>query len=314
MDFGKEELSGFMLDHCIEQLRCSVPAPTEWDTDFQTPGRHFSISLADMRQALSTTIGGAFVGDGNFSLKPAGSTPQEGRPRSTGRDTRRRGAARAYGVSRSGAAATEPWQVACRSRLSLVSLTSKAVREIGRRYEKSGLDQALYENSAPARPSAGAEGEATYHRDVCSDPPQGVVAGPCGSWLKEAVKRRLVRKVGRETIRLLLLHDDLKPWRKKNVERGEVDRAVRRADGGRTADLRTPARSHRAGRLPGRETSYVARRSQTCHTGGDGPASAQGQRIRALRNGQCILRCRTAGRAPLHLRNAQPIKAWSSQS
>jgi hypothetical protein len=35
---------------------------------------------------------------------------------------------------------------------------------------------------------------------------------------EEAVKRRLVPKVGRETVRLLLLHDDLKPWREKNVE------------------------------------------------------------------------------------------------
>lgn len=36
MDFGKEELSGFMLDHFIDQLRRSVPAPREWDTDFRT--------------------------------------------------------------------------------------------------------------------------------------------------------------------------------------------------------------------------------------------------------------------------------------
>jgi hypothetical protein len=34
------------------------------------------------------------------------------------------------------------------------------------------------------------------------------------------VKRRLVPRVGRETIRMLLLHDDLKPWREKNVVRG----------------------------------------------------------------------------------------------
>jgi putative transposase len=37
---------------------------------------------------------------------------------------------------------------------------------------------------------------------------------------EEAVKRKLVPEVGRETIRILLLHHDLKPWRGKNVVRG----------------------------------------------------------------------------------------------
>jgi hypothetical protein len=32
---------------------------------------------------------------------------------------------------------------------------------------------------------------------------------------EEAVKRKLVPKVGRETIRILLVHHDLKPWREK---------------------------------------------------------------------------------------------------
>jgi hypothetical protein len=37
---------------------------------------------------------------------------------------------------------------------------------------------------------------------------------------QEAVKRRLVPQVGRETIRILLQSHDLKPWREKNVVRG----------------------------------------------------------------------------------------------
>ena len=39
---------------------------------------------------------------------------------------------------------------------------------------------------------------------------------------EEAVKRRLVPRVGRETIRVLLLSHDLKPWREKNVVRGRT--------------------------------------------------------------------------------------------
>ena len=34
---------------------------------------------------------------------------------------------------------------------------------------------------------------------------------------EEAVKRKFNPRVGRETIRILLLHHDLKPWREKNV-------------------------------------------------------------------------------------------------
>ena len=39
---------------------------------------------------------------------------------------------------------------------------------------------------------------------------------------EEAIRRRLVPRVGRETIRVLLESHDLKPWREKNVVRGEA--------------------------------------------------------------------------------------------
>lgn len=39
---------------------------------------------------------------------------------------------------------------------------------------------------------------------------------------EEAVKRKLVPKVGRETVRLLLLHHDLKPRRDKEYERRSI--------------------------------------------------------------------------------------------
>ena len=37
---------------------------------------------------------------------------------------------------------------------------------------------------------------------------------------EEVIKRKLVPRVGRETIRVLLESHDLKPWREKNVVRG----------------------------------------------------------------------------------------------
>ena len=104
-----------------------------------------------------------------------------------------------------------------------VRLTPKAVREIGRRYQDSGLEQALYDKPRP--------GAATVLEDserqriiamVCSDPPAGRARWTVRLVAEEAVKRRLVPRVGRETIRILLLHHDLKPWREKNVVCGQT--------------------------------------------------------------------------------------------
>jgi putative transposase len=51
---------------------------------------------------------------------------------------------------------------------------------------------------------------------VCREPPSGRARWTIRLVAEEAVKRQLVPKVGRETIRvLLLLHHELKPWREK---------------------------------------------------------------------------------------------------
>jgi putative transposase len=54
---------------------------------------------------------------------------------------------------------------------------------------------------------------------VCSDPPQGRAGWTVRLVAEEAVKRKLIPQVGRETIRVLLLHHDLKPWRRNVVVR-----------------------------------------------------------------------------------------------
>jgi putative transposase len=105
----------------------------------------------------------------------------------------------------------------------MLPLTAQAIRKIGHRYQEAGLERALYEKE---RPGAVALLEDSQKQRiiamVCSDPPEG-----CARWTvrlvaEEAVKRRLVPRVGRETIRVLLLHHDLKPWREKNVVRGRT--------------------------------------------------------------------------------------------
>ena len=103
---------------------------------------------------------------------------------------------------------------------TMVRLTTKAVREIGRRYEAGGLERALYDKQRPG--AAGLLDQPQRQRIIamtCSDPPAGQARWTVRLVTEEAVKRKLVPRVGRETIRLLLLHHDLKPWREKNVVR-----------------------------------------------------------------------------------------------
>src|ERR1039458_7729739 len=73
---------------------------------------------------------------------------------------------------------------------------------------------------------------------VCSPPPEGRARWTVRLLTEEVIKRKLVPRVGRETIRILLESHDLKPWREKNVVRGEVGRGVYRQDGGRAQDIR----------------------------------------------------------------------------
>jgi hypothetical protein len=104
-----------------------------------------------------------------------------------------------------------------------VPLTPQAIRKVGHRYRHAGLERALYDKE---RPGAAAVLEDSQRQRiiamVCSDPPEGRARWTVRLVAEEAVKRRLVPRVGRETIRVLLLHHDLKPWREKNVVCGRT--------------------------------------------------------------------------------------------
>jgi putative transposase len=104
-----------------------------------------------------------------------------------------------------------------------VPLTPQAIRKVGHRYKQGGLDIALYEKQRPgAAPVLEDSQRQRIIAMVCSDPPEGRARWTVRLVAEEAVKRRLVPRVGRETIRVLLLHHDLKPWREKNVVRGRT--------------------------------------------------------------------------------------------
>ena len=103
----------------------------------------------------------------------------------------------------------------------VIPLTPQAIRRLGHRYQHAGLSGALYE-----KPRPGAAGVLDANQKqriiamVCSDPPQGRARWTVRLVAEEAVKRKLVPQIGRETIRILLLHHEHKPWREKNVVRG----------------------------------------------------------------------------------------------
>jgi putative transposase len=104
-----------------------------------------------------------------------------------------------------------------------VPLTPQAIRKIGHRYREGGLESALYEKQRPGAMSVLDAGQRQrIIAMVCSDPPEGRARWTVRLVAQEAVKRRLVPRVGRETIRILLLDHDLKPWREKNVVRGRT--------------------------------------------------------------------------------------------
>jgi transposase len=100
----------------------------------------------------------------------------------------------------------------------VLPLTRQAVRDIARRYQQGGLERALYDKQRPGAANLlSAQQRQRIIAMVCSDPPAGRARWTVRLAAEEAVKRRLVPRVGRETIRVLLLSHDLKPWREKNV-------------------------------------------------------------------------------------------------
>ena len=103
---------------------------------------------------------------------------------------------------------------------AVLPMTRQAVRNLARRYQQGGLERALYDKQRPGAASLlSVQQRQRIIAMVCSDPPQGRARWTVRLVAEQAVKRRLVPRVGRETIRILLLSHDLKPWREKNVVR-----------------------------------------------------------------------------------------------
>ena len=109
----------------------------------------------------------------------------------------------------------------------------REVRRVGWRYLERGLEAALSDDPRP-KPAKllDAKQQATIVAMVCGPPPDGYARWTIVLTAQEARRRGVVGKVGRETIRRLLVSHELKPWREKNVVCAPPGPSIHRADGG----------------------------------------------------------------------------------
>lgn len=108
----------------------------------------------------------------------------------------------------------------------------REVSRVGKRYLEAGLEHALSDDPRP-KPSRMLDSaqEAAVVALVCGPPPAGRARWSTALLAEEASRRGIVKKVGRETIRLVLASHGLKPWREKNVVRARNQSGVHRPDG-----------------------------------------------------------------------------------
>ena len=106
---------------------------------------------------------------------------------------------------------------------AMVRLTPKAVRALAARYRLGGLERALYDKARPGKPRLlDTSARQRLVAMVCGAPPEGRVRWSVRLIVAEALRRKLVPRLGRESLRLMLESHDLKPWREKNVVRSRA--------------------------------------------------------------------------------------------
>ena len=124
----------------------------------------------------------------------------------------------------------------------VVGADLKTVRLVRNRYLDGGLANALEEKPRPgAEPLLTPEQSQAIIAMVCSPVPAGRDHWSATLIVEETLKRGIVPRVGRETIRVLLKNHDLKPWREKNVVCAGADARVHRKNGGRSRSLQKAA-------------------------------------------------------------------------
>jgi putative transposase len=99
----------------------------------------------------------------------------------------------------------------------ILMLAATTPKDICRRYVERGLDGALHDTPRPRQPRKwSGKDKAKITAIACTEPKDGY-----SRWtldlLKEEVKAKLKKTVGRTTIWNVLLANEVKPWREQNV-------------------------------------------------------------------------------------------------
>lgn len=101
--------------------------------------------------------------------------------------------------------------------------TGAGIATVGRtrrRYLNEGIEAAVFGFKAKGAPRLlGPDEESRIVALACSEPPVGRAKWTTTLLAEHAVRQGLVDRVGRETVRLVLLHHGIKPWLEKNVVR-----------------------------------------------------------------------------------------------
>jgi len=102
-------------------------------------------------------------------------------------------------------------------------ISAKVAWAIGKRYLEGGLERSLYDAPRPGQKRLlDADQGQRIIAMVCGPPPAGRARWKVRLIAQEAVRRELVGHMAPETVRVLLQSHDLKPWRGKNVVRGDA--------------------------------------------------------------------------------------------
>ena len=101
----------------------------------------------------------------------------------------------------------------------------REVRRVGWRYLEQGVQAALTDDPRPKPPKLlDTRQQAAIVAMVCGPPPAGYARWTVRVTTEETKRQGIVADVGRETIRQVLAHHALKPWRTKNVVRPDARR------------------------------------------------------------------------------------------
>ena len=101
----------------------------------------------------------------------------------------------------------------------------REVRRVGWRYIERGVAAALVDDPRPIPPKLlDTRQQAAIVAMVCGPPPAGYARWTIRVTTEEAKRQGIVADVGRETVRQVLAHHELKPWREKNVVRPDARR------------------------------------------------------------------------------------------